>query len=180
MCQKPSTSVDAKRKMSEIKDDVGKALKTFGATDYAVFASMLAVCSGIGLYFGYKDLTSKKRKRLVEGSEAFNFLLGGQNIHIFPGSTFETDLCYCVKYLIELISAAMTLVSSFVTGITILGTSTEIFLYGMQYAYILVGAPFIMGIFLHFVIIPVFYDLQFISMFEVIVDVNKLRDTSLI
>lgn len=60
----------------------------------------------------------------------------------------------------------MSLVSSLVSGITLLGTSTEIYIYGMQYAYILAG-PIIMGIFMHYIIIPVFYDLKAVSMFEV-------------
>lgn len=68
--------------LHEAEDD---SLKTFGAADYAVFAFMLALCSGVGLYFGYKDHTSKKNSRPKEGSEANNFLLGGQNVQIFPG-----------------------------------------------------------------------------------------------
>lgn len=60
----------------------------------------------------------------------------------------------------------MSLVATFVSGITLLGTSTEIYIYGMQYAYILAG-PTMMGIFMHFVIIPVFYDLKVVSMYEV-------------
>lgn len=60
----------------------------------------------------------------------------------------------------------MSLVASFVSGITLLGTSTEIYIYGMQYAYILIG-PSMMGIFMYFVVIPVFYDLQVVSMYEV-------------
>lgn len=68
-----------------------------------------------------------------------------------------------------MLSVAMSLVASFVSGITLLGTSTEIYLYGMQYAYILVG-PTMMGIFMYFIIIPVFIDLKVVSMYEV----NKL------
>lgn len=68
-----------------------------------------------------------------------------------------------------MLSVAMSLVASFVSGITLLGTSTEIYLYGMQYAYILVG-PTMMGIFMYVIIIPVFIDLKVVSMYEV----NKL------
>lgn len=60
----------------------------------------------------------------------------------------------------------MSLVATFVSGITLLGTSTEIYIYGMQYAYILAG-PATMGVFMHYVIIPVFYDLKVVSMYEV-------------
>lgn len=61
----------------------------------------------------------------------------------------------------------MSLVATFVSGITLLGTSTEIYIHGTQYAFILIG-PAMMGVFMHFVIIPVFYDLKVVSMFEVI------------
>jgi solute carrier family 5 (sodium-coupled monocarboxylate transporter), member 8/12 len=60
----------------------------------------------------------------------------------------------------------MSLVASYVSGITLLGTSTEIYIYGIQYAYIS-AAPIVMGIFMHYIIIPVFYDLKVVSMFEV-------------
>lgn len=68
--------------------------------------------------------------------------------------------------MLNFIVVAMSLVASYVSGVTLLGTSTEIYIYGMQYAYILAG-PAMMGIFYHFIIIPVFYDLQVVSMFEV-------------
>lgn len=64
------------------------------------------------------------------------------------------------------VSVAMSLVGSFLSGITLLGTSTEIYIYGTQYAFILVG-PAIMGLFMYFIIIPVFYDLKVVSMYEV-------------
>lgn len=63
-------------------------------------------------------------------------------------------------------SVAMSLVATYVSGITLLGTSTEIYVYGFQYAYILAG-PTVMGIFLHLVMIPVFHDLHVVSMYEV-------------
>ena len=64
------------------------------------------------------------------------------------------------------IPVAMSLVATYVSGVTLLGTSTEIYVYGIQYAYILAG-PMIMGLFFHFIVVPVFYDLNFVSMFEV-------------
>lgn len=60
----------------------------------------------------------------------------------------------------------MSLVATFASGITVLGTGAEIYTYGMQYAYILAG-PTMMGVFMHFIVIPVFYELKVISMFEV-------------
>lgn len=60
----------------------------------------------------------------------------------------------------------MSLVASYLSGITLLSTPTEIYTHGAQYAYIL-GGPAIMGIFFHLVMIPVFYELKVVSMYEV-------------
>jgi Na+/proline symporter len=64
------------------------------------------------------------------------------------------------------ISVAMSLVASFISGITLLGASTEIYVYGIQFSYSLFGL-IMMGIFMVFIIIPVFYDLKIVSMFKV-------------
>lgn len=87
--------VPRQREMSfhaETGEDVSEPQKTFSAADYAVFASELAICSGVGLYFGYKDLTKSKTRRLGEGNAAFNFLLGGQKLQIFPGSVVQMTI----------------------------------------------------------------------------------------
>lgn len=69
-------------------DDVSESFKTFGAADYGVFVFMLAVCSFIGLYFGYQDHQKHKKTKLKSrrGSEALDYLLGGKNVQVFPGS----------------------------------------------------------------------------------------------
>lgn len=82
--------------------DVTDALQRFGTADYAVFIAMLVGCSIVGLYFGYQD--HQKRKNLTEerqGTEASNYLMGGRNMQVFP--------------------VAMSLVASFISGITLLG-----------------------------------------------------------
>jgi Na+/pantothenate symporter len=87
-------------------DDLSDSLKRFGALDYAVFVLMLACCSMVGLYFGYQDhMKHKRSKRGRRGSvievEAVDYLMGGRNMKVFP--------------------VAMSLVASFVSGITLLG-----------------------------------------------------------
>lgn len=82
--------------------DIANALQRFGTADYAVFIAMLAGCSIVGLYFGYQD--HQKHKRLTDqrqGAEASNYLMGGRNMQVFP--------------------VAMSLVASFISGITLLG-----------------------------------------------------------
>lgn len=78
---------------------------------------------------------------------------------------FKRKFVQCL--IITCISVAMSIVASWFSGVALLGTSTEIYVYGTQYSFILIGI-LVMGIFMHFVVIPVFYDLQVVSMFEVI------------
>lgn len=83
-------------------DDLSTSLKRFGTADYAVFITMLICCSMVGLYFGYQDHQKhKKRTKQSEGDEALDYLMGGRNMQVFP--------------------VAMSLVASFVSGITLLG-----------------------------------------------------------
>lgn len=55
---------------------------------------------------------------------------------------------------------------SFISGITLLGTPTEIYVYGIQYVYI-VGGVIAMGITMGSAYLPVFHDLQLTSTYEV-------------
>lgn len=83
-------------------EDLSNSLKRFGKADYAVFIIMLVSCSMIGLYFGYQDhQKNKKAKHRRRGSAALDYLMGGRNMQVFP--------------------VAMSLVASFVSGITLLG-----------------------------------------------------------
>jgi sodium-coupled monocarboxylate transporter 8/12 len=162
-------------------EELSNSLKTFGVLDYVVFAAMLVCCSGVGLYFGYQDhMKHKRSKRNRRGSlievEAIDYLMGGRNMKVFP--------------------VAMSLVASFVSGITLLGkiavnpkcnptwydhfysagTSTEIYLYGTQYCYISIAIILSASI-MHFTIIPVFHELQITSTYEVICLFRLTRDS---
>lgn len=46
------------------------------------------------------------------------------------------------------------------------GTATEMYLYGMQYFYAVIGVA-LCGVAMHYIIIPVFHDLQITSTYEV-------------
>jgi Na+/proline symporter len=83
------------------------ALSAFTAIDYVVFSGMLAICTFIGLYFGYLDYRERKKgvsqsDYTVEGNdEAANYLLGGRDMPLLP--------------------IALSLTASFVSGTVILG-----------------------------------------------------------
>lgn len=75
-------------------------LKSLSSIDYVVFVAMLACCSTIGLYFGYKDF--QRRKSKISGdSEAVNYLMGGRQMMVFP--------------------VALSLIASLVSGVLLLG-----------------------------------------------------------
>ncbi|XP_068156265.1 sodium-coupled monocarboxylate transporter 1-like isoform X2 [Drosophila tropicalis] len=142
--------------------DLSQALQHFGIVDYLVFVAMLAICAIIGFYFGFIEKKQKKKKsKLVSngkdgagaagieeqrrGSEALDYLVGGRKMKVFP--------------------VALSLVASFVSGISLLGTSTEIYVYGTQYAFILVTLAF-SGAISWYIFLPVFCNLQLTSTYE--------------
>lgn len=49
------------------------------------------------------------------------------------------------------------------------GTATEMYLYGMQYFYVIIGMM-LSAIAMHYIIIPVFHELQITSTYEVLKD----------
>ncbi|KAL7036977.1 hypothetical protein ACKWTF_009024 [Chironomus riparius] len=130
----------------ETIESLRDTLKHFGTADYLVFIAMLLSCTVVGVYFGYEDYQKKKRiKNARRGSEAMDYLVGGRNMKIFP--------------------VAMSLVASCISGIALLGTSTEIYLYGYQYSFILIGY-LIAAYILHHSVIPIFHELQITSAYE--------------
>lgn len=62
---------------------------------------------------------------------------------------------------------------SFVSGITLLGTPTEIYVYGVQYMFIVIGILF-MGVAMAYIYLPVFHDLQLTSTYHVSQITNEI------
>lgn len=128
-------------------EDISRSLQRFNWPDYVVFVLMLISCMVIGVFFGYKDHQKHKRqKHARRGSEALDYLVGGRKMKIIPVS--------------------VSLVASWISGISLLGTSTEIYVYGVQYCYI-VSAVVLMGLMMNYIFLPVFHDLQITSAYEV-------------
>lgn len=111
--------------------------KTFHAADYAVFGCTLAISAGIGVFYAIKD----RNKNTTD-----EYLLGGRSMHPFP--------------------VAMSLLSSFISAITILGTPAEVYVYSTMYWWISV-AFIITALGAAHIFIPVFYNLGITSVFEV-------------
>ncbi|XP_055296157.1 sodium-coupled monocarboxylate transporter 2-like isoform X2 [Sitodiplosis mosellana] len=134
----------------------------FQIVDYCVFSAMLILSATSGAYFGYiKRHKEKKEKRNPApsihdgaskkaasdfGSKSLNeYLLGSRKMKPFP--------------------VAMSLVASYISGVTILGTPAEIYSFGTQYWLIIVPI-ILMGSTVSSVYLPVFTTLQVSSSYE--------------
>ncbi|XP_055375312.1 sodium-coupled monocarboxylate transporter 1 [Condylostylus longicornis] len=121
--------------MTEI-DDIVSHMQRFSWPDYLVFTLMLFMCILIGIYFGFMQSKSMDED---------DYLMGGRTMMVFPIS--------------------LSLIASFISGITLLGLPTEVYSYGIQYVYVAGGVifmGFVMGIFY----LPVFHDLNITSTYE--------------
>lgn len=110
----------------------------FHIWDYVVFAGTLLVSAGIGLFYAIRDRNKNSQKE---------FLLAGRNLSVFP--------------------VALSLLSSFISAITLLGTPAEVYKYNTMYWLISVGFIISATMSAH-VFIPVFYNLGITSVFEYI------------
>lgn len=64
--------------------------------------------------------------------------------------------------------------NSFISGISLLGTPTEIYVYGIQYMFIVFGI-ITMGFAMAYIYLPVFHDLQLTSTYQVSLCVSRIR-----
>ncbi|RVE54442.1 hypothetical protein evm_000927 [Chilo suppressalis] len=96
---------------------------------------MLVVCGGIGVFFGFV----KKQKSTQD------YLMGGRNMKLVP-------VCF-------------SLVASFISGISLLGTPTELYVYGTSYMFFLIGA-LLMSFVLFHSFLPVLHELRLTSAYE--------------
>ncbi|GBP13178.1 Sodium-coupled monocarboxylate transporter 1 [Eumeta japonica] len=115
--------------------EVRKYHQQFLWIDYLVFVVMLAICGCVGIYFGFV----KKQK------SAQQYLMGGRNMSLMP--------------------VTFSLVASFISGISLLGMPTEVYVYGTSYFFVLIGA-LCMTIITSYTFLPLFYELRLTSAYE--------------
>ncbi|XP_036341052.1 sodium-coupled monocarboxylate transporter 1 [Rhagoletis pomonella] len=116
-------------------DDIIAKLQRFSWPDYGVFIAMFVICIVIGIYFGFLN------RSLSES----DYLMGGRNMLVLP--------------------IALSLVASFISGITLLGLPTEVYSYGIQYLYVSLGV-IAMGVVMGVFYLPVFHQLNITSTYE--------------
>lgn len=117
-------------------EDIVEHMRRFSWPDYLVFVSMLFLCILIGIYFGFMQ-----RKPSTESE----YLMGGRTMLVFP--------------------IALSLIASFISGITLLGLPTEVYSFGIQYVYVSLGV-ISMGFVMGFIYLPVFHKLNITSTYE--------------
>jgi sodium-coupled monocarboxylate transporter 8/12 len=123
---------------------------------------MLIFSASVGVYFGYFNKSKKRTSQVQNHDESFDekiksdfgsksmleYLLGSRKLKSFP--------------------VAMSLVASYISGVTVLGTPAEIYNYGTQYWFIVVPI-FFMGFVVSYVYLPVFCSLKVSSSYEVFI-----------
>ncbi|RZF43790.1 hypothetical protein LSTR_LSTR006331 [Laodelphax striatellus] len=105
--------------------------------DYSVFAFMLFASTLVGVYFAF--FTKRKQNSTAE------YLVGGRSMGVFPVS--------------------MSLIASYISGISLLGIPAEIYTYGTQYWLVMISEALV-SVTMAYVYLPVFYSLNITSSYE--------------
>lgn len=109
----------------------------FTVWDYVVFGGMLGVSASIGIYYAVQGL---RRKATTD-----DFLMGGRSMSVFP--------------------VALSILASFMSAITLLGTASEMYIYGTQYLFIIFSYCLVIPA-TAYLYMPIFYNLQVTSAYE--------------
>uniref|UniRef100_A0A1I7SE02 Sodium-coupled monocarboxylate transporter 2 n=1 Tax=Bursaphelenchus xylophilus TaxID=6326 RepID=A0A1I7SE02_BURXY len=112
----------------------------FSVFDYSLFSLFLLLSVGVGVYHA---IAAKRRKFHHSATE--EYLIGGRNLPILP--------------------VCLSLLTTFVSGIALLGVPAEIYQRGMGMGASLIlgnGAFIVVGVFF----IPMFYKLKFVNIYE--------------
>lgn len=115
----------------------GGAVASFSVWDYVVFAGMILGAAGIGLF---QAIRGRKENSTAE------FLLGGRQMTAVP--------------------VAMSLTASFMSGITVIGTPAEAYIYGTSF-WLFAFSYAIMSTISAEIFVPLFYRLGITSTYEV-------------
>lgn len=109
----------------------------FTVWDYVVFGGMLCVSAAIGIYYAVMGV---RRKATTD-----DFLMGGRSMSVFP--------------------VALSILASFMSAITLLGTASEMYIYGTQYLFIIFSYCLVIPA-TAYLYMPIFYSLHVTSAYE--------------
>ena len=122
---------------SDVRTDLltrAELILKFDVSNYLVFALMLAVSAGIGVWFWLKGRGTSEE-----------FLLADRSMGTLP--------------------LAMSLVASFMSAITLLGTPAEIYVSGSQFVIICLAMPLVMAATAH-LYLPVYQQLHLATAYQ--------------
>ncbi|KAL8221747.1 UNVERIFIED_CONTAM: Sodium-coupled monocarboxylate transporter 1 [Gekko kuhli] len=114
-----------------------RAVGGFGPWDYVVFAAMLLISAGIGLYYAFAGGVQKTSRE---------FLMGGRRMSAVP--------------------VALSLTASFMSAVTVLGTPAEVYRFGARFSVFAITYALVVVISAE-VFLPVFYRLGITSTYEI-------------
>ncbi|XP_067673778.1 sodium-dependent multivitamin transporter-like [Haliotis asinina] len=109
---------------------------TFHVVDYVIFAGILVISASIGVFYAIRD---RKKNNLRQ------FLMAGKDMNAIP--------------------VALSLLASFMSAITLLGTPAEMYNFTTVYWWIGVSYFFVIAASAH-IFIPIFYNLKVTSAYE--------------
>ena len=112
-------------------------VKRFGVVDYVLFALTLLISCGIGVFYAIKDRNVVTTK---------NYLLAGRNMEVVPVS--------------------MSLVVTFMSALTLLGTPVEMYNYNTMFWWLSLSFVFALSAVIR-IFIPFLFQLRITSTFEV-------------
>lgn len=134
-------SVDDKTPSEYWKELISVSSATLGITDYIVFFACLAVPMIVGLWFMYQ---SKKQQANGQASME-EYMMASKSVGVIP--------------------LALSLVTSFMSAITVLGVPAEILKCGAMYGWFLITFCFVCA-WTAFLFVPVFYRMELKSTYE--------------
>nr|XP_056701810.1 sodium-coupled monocarboxylate transporter 1-like [Euleptes europaea] len=108
----------------------------FGPWDYVVFAAMLLISAGIGIYYAFAGGGQKT---------SAEFLMGGRSMHAVP--------------------VALSLTASFMSAVTVLGTPAEVYRFGARFSVFALTYLLVVVLSAE-IFLPVFYRLGITSTYE--------------
>jgi len=129
-------------RMNISSDEWISQVPRIGPMDLGVFAAMLAASAAIGCYFG---LCSGRQNSALE------YLMGGRDMGMLP--------------------VALSLVASFISGISIMGDPAEVYRHGTQY-WALIISSFFVSLVVSTVYAPLYLKMQLTSCYQVSVFIS--------
>ncbi|MCP3665196.1 MAG: hypothetical protein GY696_22310 [Gammaproteobacteria bacterium] len=85
-------------------------MSSFNPVDYAIFALALVLSAGVGIFHAWKAKRNRKANEKAGNSETTEFLMGGREMPVLP--------------------VALSVLTTFISGIALLGIPAEIYTHG--------------------------------------------------